>query len=121
MHRTLTSGHALFTDINGRPKMPDCCNDPRHADNPQCFPIEIPADDQFYGLYGQKCMNVIRSLPGVHHKCKLGESTSRVSLGVRGVNAGHGGHTGVIRGPRGHTGVVRGMGHTGGTRVTGSS
>ncbi|XP_043221508.1 peroxidase-like isoform X1 [Amphibalanus amphitrite] len=59
-------------DRNGRPKMPDCCNDPRHADNPQCFPIEIPADDEFYGLYGQKCMNVIRSLPGVHHKCKLG-------------------------------------------------
>ena len=54
--------------------MPDCCNDARHADNPQCFPIEIPADDEFYGLYGQKCMNVIRSLPGVHHKCKLGES-----------------------------------------------
>ncbi|XP_037080364.1 peroxidase-like isoform X2 [Pollicipes pollicipes] len=59
-------------DRNGRPKMPDCCNDPRHADNPQCFPIEIPADDEFYGLYSQKCMNVIRSLPGVHHKCKLG-------------------------------------------------
>ncbi|XP_037073971.1 chorion peroxidase-like [Pollicipes pollicipes] len=59
-------------DKNGRPKMPDCCNDRRQADNPLCFPIQIPDSDEFYALYGQKCMNVIRSLPGVHHMCKLG-------------------------------------------------
>ncbi|XP_043246225.1 peroxidase-like [Amphibalanus amphitrite] len=57
---------------NGRPKMPDCCNDPRHADNPLCYPIVIPAEDEFYGLYGQRCMNLIRSLAGVHNHCKLG-------------------------------------------------
>ena len=53
--------------------MPDCCNDPQHVDDPLCFPIEIPAHDDFYGVFGQRCMSLVRSLAGVRHNCRLGE------------------------------------------------
>lgn len=64
--------HPEEKDANGRPKMPDCCNDRSLKDDPQCVPIDIPSGDSFYSLYSQKCMNMLRSLPGAHHQCKLG-------------------------------------------------
>ncbi|XP_037086230.1 chorion peroxidase-like [Pollicipes pollicipes] len=30
--------------------------------HPQCFPIEVAADDPFYGTLGRRCLNLVRSL-----------------------------------------------------------
>ncbi|XP_063847936.1 peroxidase-like [Scylla paramamosain] len=48
---------------------PKCCEGPGH---PECFPIHIPDEDPFYSLFGQKCISVVRSVPGVKYGCKLG-------------------------------------------------
>ncbi|XP_037093797.1 chorion peroxidase-like [Pollicipes pollicipes] len=32
--------------------------------HPQCFPIEVAADDPFYGTLGRRCLNLVRSLEG---------------------------------------------------------
>ena len=40
--------------------------------HPNCLPIEIPADDDFFRQHGQRCMNFVRTLAGVSYDCKLG-------------------------------------------------
>ena len=54
-------------------KTPKCCDGsgpgPAH---PNCLPIEIPADDDFFRQHGQRCMNFVRTLAGVSYDCKLG-------------------------------------------------
>jgi len=42
--------------------------------HPQCFPIEIPADDKFYGKVRQRCMNFVRTMPGPSHECNFGHA-----------------------------------------------
>jgi hypothetical protein len=37
-----------------------------------CYPIEIPKGDPFYGYFGQKCMNFIRLLAGLQPGCSMG-------------------------------------------------
>lgn len=39
-----------------------------------CLPIEIPADDPFFGKFGQRCMNFVRSILAPNHDCSLGYS-----------------------------------------------
>ena len=33
--------------------------------HPECFPIEIPENDPFFSKHGQRCMNFVRSMPGI--------------------------------------------------------
>lgn len=48
----------------------DCCkSDDLH---PDCFPIEIPKGDPFYGYFKQKCMHFTRVTPGLQPGCSLG-------------------------------------------------
>lgn len=37
-----------------------------------CMPIEIPESDPFYGQFGQRCMNFVRSRMGPRIDCSLG-------------------------------------------------
>ncbi|XP_066256998.1 chorion peroxidase [Euwallacea similis] len=37
-----------------------------------CYPIEIPENDGFFGKFGQKCMNFVRSILAPRHDCSLG-------------------------------------------------
>lgn len=52
-------------------KDPECCKH-RGPPHPECLPIHIPDEDPFYSLFGQKCISVVRSVPGVRYGCKLG-------------------------------------------------
>lgn len=58
-------------------KTPKCCEGsgpgPAH---PNCLPIEIPSDDGFYGKYGQRCMNFVRTISGLRYNCRLGPRAS---------------------------------------------
>ncbi|KAK4320758.1 hypothetical protein Pmani_008413, partial [Petrolisthes manimaculis] len=54
-------------------KDPECCKSPHK--HPACFPIHIPDEDPFYSLFGQKCISMVRSVPGVRYGCKLGPRT----------------------------------------------
>lgn len=59
---------------------PNCCGSGslRH---PNCLPVSLPPDDQFYRLYRQTCMNMLRSLAGVRQDCRLGEQImSRITF-----------------------------------------
>ncbi|KAL1420483.1 hypothetical protein MTO96_024303 [Rhipicephalus appendiculatus] len=40
----------------------DCCGADSGSD-PECFPIDVPAEDPFYSRYGVRCMNFKRSAP----------------------------------------------------------
>ena len=48
-----------------------CCKDDGSATisrlvlHPECFPIEIPSNDPFFSKHGQRCMNFVRSMPGI--------------------------------------------------------
>ncbi|CAG0904971.1 unnamed protein product, partial [Cyprideis torosa] len=52
-----------------------CCTPWGQVQNPlphfACYPIEIPVDDSFYGQYGQRCMNFVRSNLA---PCRLGHA-----------------------------------------------
>lgn len=48
----------------------DCCKS--EDSHPDCFPIEIPKGDPFYGYFSQKCMHFMRSSPGLQPGCSLG-------------------------------------------------
>lgn len=40
--------------------------------HPQCFSIDIPADDPFYRPFNQRCMNFVRTTPGLRPDCNFG-------------------------------------------------
>lgn len=49
--------------------MIQCC--PPHPNNhPQCFPIMVPKDDQFYIEYNEYCLNFVRT--AMCPLCRLG-------------------------------------------------
>jgi hypothetical protein len=48
----------------------DCCKS--EDSHPDCFPIEIPKGDPFYGYFNQKCMHFTRASPGLQPGCSLG-------------------------------------------------
>lgn len=52
------------------PEKVDCCKS--EDAHPDCFPIEIPKGDPFYGYFNQKCMHFTRASPGLQPGCSLG-------------------------------------------------
>jgi peroxidase len=48
----------------------DCCKS--EDAHPDCFPIEIPKGDPFYGYFNQKCMHFTRASSGLQPGCSLG-------------------------------------------------
>jgi len=52
------------------PDRVDCCKS--EDSHPDCFPIEIPKGDPFYGYFNQKCMHFTRASPGLQPGCSLG-------------------------------------------------
>ncbi|CAK9293337.1 unnamed protein product [Gordionus sp. m RMFG-2023] len=40
--------------------------------HPYCYGLNLPVDDPFYSYYGVRCMEAVRSLPGVGLSCNLG-------------------------------------------------
>ena len=53
-------------------KTPKCCDGGLDAQHPNCLPIEIPSNDNFYKLHKRRCMNFVRAEAGLRHNCKLG-------------------------------------------------
>jgi hypothetical protein len=52
---------------DGAGKTPKCCQDGIGAKaHPECMPIDIPTNDDFYAQYGRKCLNFVRNLVGGH-------------------------------------------------------
>ena len=53
-----------------------CCNNGQIIDisqrHPDCFPIEIPPSDVFFGPFNQRCMEFVRSLPAIRPRCTFG-------------------------------------------------
>ena len=46
-------------------KTPKCCQEGIGARaHPECMPIDIPHNDEFYAQYGRKCLNFVRNLVG---------------------------------------------------------
>ena len=55
-----------LTVMHGRTgKTPKCCDGGFGGNHPNCLPIEIPKEDQFYKLHQRRCMNFVRSQVGV--------------------------------------------------------
>lgn len=52
----------------------DCCDRPSNLKNPYCNEIPVPDDDYFFGKFNVKCINFVRSFPGVRPGCRLGKS-----------------------------------------------
>lgn len=48
----------------------DCCKS--EDSHPDCFPIQIPKGDPFYGYFNVKCMHFTRASPGLQPGCSLG-------------------------------------------------
>lgn len=69
---------AQATDEMG-PNSLDCCKS--EDAHPDCFPIEIPKGDPFYGYFNQKCMHFTRASPGLQPGCSLGpvQAINRIS------------------------------------------
>lgn len=66
----------LLTDSHTG-KDPDCCKYVHDHDaklHHNCFPIQIPHDDEFYAGHHQQCMNFARSISGVRANCRLGNT-----------------------------------------------
>ncbi|XP_050543951.1 peroxidase-like [Daktulosphaira vitifoliae] len=53
-----------------------CCRNGREIDvslqHPDCFPIEIPRNDQMFGPFNERCMEFVRSLPAPRPECNFG-------------------------------------------------
>nr|XP_023018296.1 chorion peroxidase [Leptinotarsa decemlineata] len=50
----------------------ECCGRPPHLKHPYCNEIYIPEDDLFYKLFHVKCIDFVRTFPGVRPGCRLG-------------------------------------------------
>ena len=52
----------------------DCCSEglsrARVRRLPECFPIDVPADDPFYGRHRVRCLNFLRSIPALESGCE---------------------------------------------------
>lgn len=63
----------MLIDPLDRNEFEDCCRPPRGAPPSQyCFNIDVPADDEFFGRFGVRCIDFVRGFPGVRHGCRLG-------------------------------------------------
>ena len=53
-----------------------CCDNGqpigRDRRHPDCFHIEIPIRDAFFGPFNQRCMEFVRSLPAIRPQCTFG-------------------------------------------------
>jgi hypothetical protein len=61
-----------LVQTNGNAAPPQCCNVPPQCRDAACFPITINDNDRFYGKFGVKCMEFVRSLPAPRPDCTLG-------------------------------------------------
>nr|AAA16245.1 peroxidase-like protein [Euprymna scolopes] len=78
-HLTTLFGVFLNHDLQIYPSMPtsggdleesiDCCNSDNTA---VCYPIDIPVNDTYFGVYGRTCMEFVRSLASPALTCGLG-------------------------------------------------
>ena len=50
----------------------DCCGVEPERQHPNCLPIDIPANDPFYGQFNRRCMEFKRSVAGQRPNCALG-------------------------------------------------
>lgn len=55
----------------------ECCTAeggiiPPELQHPHCFPIDIPANDTFYGPRGIRCLNFVRSMIAPRAECRMG-------------------------------------------------
>ncbi|CAG2104853.1 unnamed protein product, partial [Medioppia subpectinata] len=57
-----------------------CCEHRPEDQHPQCYPIQIPANDPFYKYFDRQCMDFLRSLPGVKPNCPLGPRAQQNSI-----------------------------------------
>lgn len=70
----------------------ECCSNGRTVDpsqtHPECWPIQIPADDPFYSTKGRTCMNFIRSMLGLNQDCTFGyaEQMNQITHWLDGSN-----------------------------------
>ncbi|XP_059059123.1 uncharacterized protein LOC131852476 [Achroia grisella] len=72
--------------------VPRCCKNggrgivPKELLHPECFPIEVPPSDPFYGPRGVRCLDFVRSSPAPRDDCSLGwrEQMNQVSAYIDG-------------------------------------
>ncbi|KAH8032631.1 hypothetical protein HPB51_026084 [Rhipicephalus microplus] len=57
----------------------ECCG-ANASVNPECFPIDVPAEDPFYSRYGSRCMNFKRSAPCL--TCRMGDRRLNQNSGL---------------------------------------
>ncbi|XP_075729871.1 uncharacterized protein LOC142771849 isoform X2 [Rhipicephalus microplus] len=49
-----------------------CCNVAAGFEHPECMPIDVPAQDPYYGRFGQRCLEYVRSSAAPRETCGLG-------------------------------------------------
>lgn len=83
-HTPITKGKDM-SDIT-------CCKrgqkrEPREL-HPDCMPIEIPPEDNFFGKFGQRCMEFVRSMPAIRPACNFGprEQMNQITSYIDGSN-----------------------------------
>ncbi|XP_066937069.1 peroxidase-like [Macrobrachium rosenbergii] len=70
-----------------------CCHQPPGARKHElCLEIAIPPEDEFYGCFGQRCMDFVRAFSGVRQDCRLGpRAPFNILTGVIDANTVYGG------------------------------
>jgi len=69
-----------------------CCKDgeiiKKGDRNRECFPIDIPENDNVFSRFGQKCMEFVRSMPAPREGCNFGprEQTNQITAWLDGSN-----------------------------------
>lgn len=58
-----------------------CCGVAEGFSHPECLPIDIPEQDPYYGRFGQRCLEYVRSSTAPRETCGLGprEQNNQVS------------------------------------------